>query len=141
MKIEKKDSIKKIIARIFLVIIPAIAIGAYMLWHLNEYYSVLQSQWFIESFFLAAGIISGCLFYSFRFRFITTVLPLVLSLFIIGKIVSNIYTGEFIAFYAITKFYISLSKRGHLHIFFLFPGREYILKGYFDGLIDRKYSI
>ena len=89
-----------------MLIIPAIAIGAYMLWHLNEYYSVLQSQWFIESFFLAAGIVSGCLFYSFRFRFITTVLPLVLLLFIIGKIVSNIYTGEFIAFYAITKFYI-----------------------------------
>ena len=106
MKIEKRDSIKKIIARVFLVIAPAIAIGGYMLWHLNEYYSVLQSQWFIESFFLAAGIVSGCLFYSFRFRFITTVLPLVLLLLIIGKIVSNIYTGEFIAFYAITKFYI-----------------------------------
>ena len=106
MKIEKKDSIKKIISRIFLVIIPAIVIGAYMLWHLNEYYSVLQSQWFTESLFLAIGLISGCLFYSFRFRFITTVLPLLLLLFIISKIVSNIYTGEFIAFYAITKFYI-----------------------------------
>src|SRR5487761_2213825 len=94
MKIEKRDSNKKIIARLFLLILPAIAIGAYLLWHMNEYYSILESQWITESFFLAAGIFTGCLFYSFRFRFITT------------KIVSNIYTGEFTSFYAITKFYI-----------------------------------
>src|SRR6476660_3941103 len=106
MKIEKKESTKKIISRIVLTIMPAIVIGSYILWHLDEYYSVLQSQWIIESIFLAIGLISGCLFYSFRFRFITTVLPLLLLLFIIGKIVSNIYAGEFIAFYAITKFYI-----------------------------------
>ncbi|MEP6951000.1 MAG: transglutaminase-like domain-containing protein [Ginsengibacter sp.] len=106
MKIEKKESLKKIISRISLVIIPAIVTGAYMLWHLNEYYSVLQSEWRTESLFLATGLIGGCLFYSFRFRFITTLLPLILLLFIISKIVSNIYTGEFIAFYAITKFYI-----------------------------------
>ncbi|KAA9038611.1 transglutaminase domain-containing protein [Ginsengibacter hankyongi] len=106
MKIEKKYSAKKIFARITLLIIPAIAIGAYLLWHLNEYYGVLESQWATESLFLATGLIAGCLFYSFRFRFITTTLPLLLLLFIIGKIVSNIYTGEFTAFYAITKFYI-----------------------------------
>src|SRR5579862_8835080 len=106
MEIEKKDSLKKIISRITLVIIPAIVTGAYMLWHLNEYYSVLQSEWLTESLFLALGLIGGCLFYSFRFRFVTTLLPLLVLLFIISKIVSNIYTGEFIAFYAITKFYI-----------------------------------
>ena len=106
MKIEKKDNIKKIISRIFLVIIPAAVIGSYMLWHLDEYYSVLETQWFTESIFLAIGLISGCLFYSFRFRFITTALLLLLLLFIAGNIVSHLYTGEFIAFYAITKFYL-----------------------------------
>jgi hypothetical protein len=106
MKIEKKYSTKKIIAKLLLLIIPAIAIGSYILWHLNEYYSVLESQWVTESIFLATGLIAGCLFYSFRFRFITTFLPLLLIIFIISKIVNNIYTGEFTAFYAITKFYI-----------------------------------
>lgn len=106
MKVEKKYSAKKIFAGITLLIIPAIAIGAYLLWHLNEYYGVLESQWATESFFLAAGLLAGGFFYSFRFRFITTALPLLLVLFIIGKIVNNIYTGEFTAFYAITKFYI-----------------------------------
>src|SRR5664280_1004266 len=106
MIIERKYNTKKIFARIALLIIPAIAIGTYMLWHLNEYYGVLESQWLTESFFLAAGLVAGCFFYSFRFRFITTTLPLLLILFIISKIVNNIYTGEFAAFYAITKFYI-----------------------------------
>ena len=106
MKIEKIDTNKKILSRIFLVIVPAIVIGAYMLWHLNAYYAVLQNQWPAESVSLAVGLIAGCIFYSFRFRFITTLLPLLLMLSIAGKIVSNIYTGEFIAFYAITKFYI-----------------------------------
>lgn len=106
MKVEKIYSPKKIFARIALLIIPAIVIGAYLLWHLNQYYGVLESQWATESIFLATGLIAGCLFYSFRFRFITTTLPLLLVLFIISKIVNNIFTGEFTAFYAITKFYI-----------------------------------
>ncbi|MEO8412386.1 MAG: transglutaminase domain-containing protein [Ginsengibacter sp.] len=106
MKISKKYSIKKIVARLALLVIPAMAIGAYLLWHLNAYYSVLESQWITESLFLATGLFAGCLFYSFRFRFITTFLPLLLLLFIVNKIVNNLYTGEFTAFYATTKFYI-----------------------------------
>ncbi len=93
-------------ARTFLLSLPSIIIGAYILWHLNEYYSVLENQWITETIFLATGLIAGTIFYNFRFRFITTILPLLLLLFIISKIVSNTFTGEFTAFYAITKFYI-----------------------------------
>ncbi|MEO8112047.1 MAG: transglutaminase domain-containing protein [Ginsengibacter sp.] len=92
--------------RLLLLIIPSVIVGGYILWHLNEYYSVLENQWITETIFLSTGLIAGTIFYNFRFRFITTVLPLLLLLFIIGKIVSNIFTGEFTAFYAITKFYI-----------------------------------
>ncbi len=98
--------IKTIVAQVFLLGIPSVVVGAYMLWHLNEYYSVLENQWMTESIFLATGLITGIIFYNFRFRFITTMLPLLLLLFIISKIVSNLFTGEFTAFYAITKFYI-----------------------------------
>lgn len=102
----RRVGIKLIIARLSLLILPSIVVGAYMLWHLNQYYSVLKNQWLSEGTFLAAGLIASNIFYSFRFRFITTVLPLLLFLFILSKIVSNIFTGEFTAFYAITKFYI-----------------------------------
>jgi transglutaminase-like putative cysteine protease len=106
MNISAKYSYKKIVARLTLLIIPAMAIGVYLLWHMNNYYSVLESQWVTESFFLATGLFISCLFYSFRFRFITTFLPLLLLLFILSIIINNIYTGEFDTFYAITKFYI-----------------------------------
>src|SRR5665213_958146 len=107
MKLQKKYSQKKITARLLLLIVPSIVIGAYLLWHLNEYYSVMESEWITESIFLATGLIAGCIFYSFRFRFVTTFLPLLVLLFIISKIVGNLYIGEFSAFYTITKFYIS----------------------------------
>lgn len=105
-RIGKKYSGKKIIAKIILLVVPAAIIGAYILWHLNNYYGLLENVWITESIFLGVGILAGCIFYSFRFRFVTTTLPLLLLLAIAGKIVSNIYTGEFTAFYAITKFYI-----------------------------------
>ncbi|HVZ96306.1 MAG TPA: transglutaminase-like domain-containing protein [Chitinophagaceae bacterium] len=106
MSIEKRYGTKKIIAKIILLIIPSIAAGAYMLWHLNNYYAVLQNEWTAESIFLGIGLAAGCVFYSFRFRFVSTTLPLFLFLVIAGKIVNNIYTGEFTTFYVITKFYI-----------------------------------
>ncbi len=99
-------SAKKISAELLLLAIPTFIVGAYMLWHVNEYYSVLQNQWISESIFLATGLFFGCWFYNFRFRFIITFLVLLLLFFILDKIVNNIFTGEFTAFYAITKFYI-----------------------------------
>ena len=97
---------RPLFAQLLLLIIPSIIVGGYILWHLNEYYSVLENQWLAETTFLATGLIAGTIFYSFPFRFISTILPLLLLLFIISKIVSNTFTGEFTAFYAITKFYI-----------------------------------
>jgi transglutaminase-like putative cysteine protease len=106
MKLQKKYSQKKITARSLLLIVPSIVIGAYLLWHLNEYYSLQESQWITESIFLASGLIGGCIFYSFRFRFVTTFLPLLALLYFLSKIIGNLYTGEFSAFYSITSFYI-----------------------------------
>src|SRR5687767_14357027 len=106
MKIEKLQSGKKILAQLFLLVLPACAIGGYMLWHVNQYYTVLQNEWFAQTIYLSAGMITGCLFYNHRFRFITTFLILLLFLSITGKLIDNIFTGEFTAFYASTRFYI-----------------------------------
>ncbi len=97
---------KKIISELLLLAIPTFVVGAYMLWHVNEYYAVLQNHCFAESLFLAAGLLFSCWFYNFRFRFITTFLILLLLFSILSTIVNNLFTGEFTAFYAITKFYI-----------------------------------
>lgn len=106
MKIEKLHSNKKITAQLLLLIIPACIVGAYMLWHINQYYSVLNNQWVKHTLFLAAGLITGNIFYNHRFRFLSTFIPLVLLLIILGKIIRMTFTGEFSAFYAATNFYI-----------------------------------
>ena len=106
MKIEKLHSAKKIAAQLLLLILPACAIGAYMLWHINQYYSVLNNQWVKHTIYLAAGLITGSIFYNFRFRFISTFIPLILLLLIISKIIRIVFTGEFSAFYASTNFFI-----------------------------------
>ena len=106
MKIEKLHSAKKIAAQLLLLILPACAIGAYMLWHINQYYSVLNNQWVKHTIYLAAGLITGSIFYNYRFRFISTFIPLILLLLIISKIIRIVFTGEFSAFYASSSFFI-----------------------------------
>ncbi len=106
MKIEKLHSTKKIAAQLLLLILPACAIGAYMLWHINQYYSVLNNQWVKHTLYLAAGLLTGCIFYNYRFRFISTFIPLLLLLLIISRVIRVIFTGEFTAFYAATDFFI-----------------------------------
>ena len=106
MKIEKLHSTKKIAAQLLLLILPACAIGAYMLWHINQYYSVLNNQWVKHTLYLAAGLITGSIFYNYRFRFISTFIPLLLLLLIISRVIRVVFTGEFTAFYAATDFFI-----------------------------------
>jgi transglutaminase-like putative cysteine protease len=106
MRIEKLHSNKKIAAQLLLLIIPACVLGAYMLWHINQYYTVLNNQWLKHSVFLAAGLVTGSIFYNYRFRFISTFIPLIVLLLIISKIISITFTGEFSAFYAATNFFI-----------------------------------
>jgi transglutaminase-like putative cysteine protease len=106
MKIKKLHSNKKITAQLLLLILPACIVGAYMLWHINQYYSVLNNQWIKHTLFLAAGLITGSLFYNYRFRFVSTFIPLVILFLVIGKIIRLTFTGEFSAFYAATNFFI-----------------------------------
>ena len=106
MKIQKLHSDKKIGAQLLLLILPACVVGAYMLWHINQYYSVLNNQWIKHTLFLSAGLITGSVFYNYRFRFITTLIPLVLLLLLIGKMIRMTFTGEFSAFYASANFFI-----------------------------------
>ncbi len=104
MKIEKIHSQKKINAQLLLLILPACVVGGYMLWHINQYYTVLNNQWLRHTLFLSLGLITGCIFYNHRFRFIPTFLSLLLVLYIVGKVIGNVFTGEFSAFYAHTNF-------------------------------------
>lgn len=106
MKIKKLHSSKRIAAQLLLLILPACVIGGYMLWHINQYYSILNNQWVKHTLFLAVGLITGSIFYNYRFRFISTFIPLIFILLVTGKIIRMTFTGEFSAFYESTNFFI-----------------------------------
>ncbi len=106
MKIEKIHSHKKLTAQLLLLVLPMCVIGGYMLWHINQYYTVLDNQWVKQTLFLTSGLVAGCIFYNHRFRFLPTFAVLLFALYLIGKLVGNVFTGELTAFYANANFYI-----------------------------------
>ena len=106
MKIEKIHIDKKLTAKVLLLVIPACIVAAYMLWHINQYYTVLNNEWIKHSAFLALGLITSSIFYNYRFRFISTLIPLLLIFITAAKLIQLIFTGEFSAFYASTNFFI-----------------------------------
>ena len=106
MKIDNIHSPRKIMAQLLLLVLPAAVAGSYMLWHINQYYTVLGDQWFKDSIYLAAGLFAGCYFYNFRFRFLPTFILLLALIYLGGRLIGNVFTGEFTAFYAHANFMI-----------------------------------
>src|SRR6187549_1032960 len=99
MKVGKLHSTRFLIFQLLLLIIPAILAAAYVLWYINQYYTVLNNKWFSQTVFFAAGLLIASIVYNYRFRFSPTLLLILLLLFISGKVIGYIFTGEFSAFY------------------------------------------
>ncbi|CAN5211487.1 hypothetical protein BH09BAC2_BH09BAC2_09390 [soil metagenome] len=106
MKVEQLYSNKKIIVKLLLLIMPLVVIASFVLWRVDQYFSVLGSQWMSHSIYFAAGSICGLLFYTKRFRFISTIIALLIVFWLLYRIINNTFTGEFSAFYASANFYI-----------------------------------
>ena len=104
MSIGKIHNWKKVIAQIVLLGIPTAALMYYVVWKANSFYNILQNDWLVQGSYFAAGIIAAIIFYSYRFRFITTSLVLLGIYFIAYKIIGNYAVGEFDAFFASVKF-------------------------------------
>ena len=106
MKIEELHIPKIRTAQLLLLCVPTCLLAAYMLWHLNQYFTVLNNQWMVQSLYISAGLFGGCLFYNYRFRFVSTFIPLILILSFASFAIGKIFTGELSAFYISAQFYI-----------------------------------
>src|SRR5215204_1193007 len=104
MAIGKVHSWKKVIAQIVLLGIPTAALLFYIVWKANNFYNILQNDWVMQGSYFAAGILASIIFYSYRFRFLTTTLVLGIIYWGAYKIIGNISVGEFDAFFASVKF-------------------------------------
>ena len=104
MPIGKVHSWKKVVAQIILLAIPSAALMYYIVWKANSFYNILQNDWLMQGSYFAAGIIAAIIFYSYRFRFITTTLVLLIIYWIGYQAIGNYAVGEFDAFFASIKF-------------------------------------
>ncbi|MCE3281446.1 MAG: hypothetical protein K0Q66_183 [Chitinophagaceae bacterium] len=95
MALTSIHSTRKLVAQILLLGFPTIALGLYFLYTANSYYEVLQNKWQLQGLVFSIGCIASLTFYSYRFRFLTTVAALVLFIVLLYTILNNVVVGEF----------------------------------------------
>jgi transglutaminase-like putative cysteine protease len=104
MKIGKVHSWKKVTAQLLLLVLPTALLAFYLLWNVNHYYAILHNDWRKQGLYVTAGLVTATLFYSYRFRFITTAAVLFLFYYIGYKTTTHITVGEFDTFFASIQF-------------------------------------
>jgi transglutaminase-like putative cysteine protease len=116
MQIGRIHSWKKVTAQLLLLALPTAALVFYLLWSVNQFYAVLENQWFKQGWYFTAGIVAATIFYGYRFRFITTAIVLFVIYYGIYKIVGRSTIGEFDAFFFSVQFLVFaiLSSAGWL---------------------------
>jgi protein-glutamine gamma-glutamyltransferase len=95
MAIASVHSTRKLVAQILLLGFPTIALAFYFLYNANSYYDVLQNKWQLQGILFSIGCIASLTFYSYRFRFITTITFLFLLMGLVYWTLNRIVVGEF----------------------------------------------
>src|SRR4051794_32175489 len=98
MKIGRIHSWKKVTAQLLLLALPTVGLAFYLLFSVNQFYSLLQNNWLEQGLYFTAGIVASTVFYGYRFRFITTALLLFAGYFTAYQLLGNLSIGEFDAF-------------------------------------------
>lgn len=106
MRIGRVHSWKKMLAQLLLLAVPTAALAFYVLWDANQFYKILQNDWIKQGLYFAAGLATGIIFYSWRFRFLPTAAILFAVYYFTYKMVGNASIGEFDAFFASVQFMI-----------------------------------
>ncbi len=106
MEIGRIHSYKKVIAQLLLLVLPTAALSFYILWDVNRFYAILQNDWLLQGCYFTAGLALSTIFYSYRFRFVSTLAVLSLFYIIAYSIIQNVVVGEFDTFLVSIKFLI-----------------------------------
>lgn len=106
MRIGKVHSLKKLFFQIILLAVPTVIFICFILWRLNNYYTILQNEWLSQGLYFASGCVMSLIVYRYRFRFITTALLVFLANSLIYSALQTINFGEFDSFFVSVKFYI-----------------------------------
>lgn len=106
MGLAKIHSLKKVSAQLILLAVPTALLIFYLLWRLNQYYSILENHWLNQGLYFFAGSVLALIFYAFRFRFLTTTLVLLFIQYFIYRSLGSINVSEFDSFYFSIQFLV-----------------------------------
>ncbi len=120
MKIQRAAPVNELLAKLIFLILPTALVAYFLLWNANEYYGVIGDPTkglfsFLPpianvtlqlTLFATAGMVASAIFYSFRFRFLPTILILAAGFYAIYKTLDSIATGEFDAFFISVQFLV-----------------------------------
>lgn len=100
-----RRSFFELMVRILFVVVPTMAVSAYVLNTINLSYTGFNSGTFAQFLWLFAGIVTAYIFSWLRGRFLVFSLIVLLGLWIAKAVVSNL-SGEFDVFYAQAKYWL-----------------------------------
>lgn len=106
MEIARVHSIKKVVFQLLLLVVPTVVLICFALWRLNNFYAILQNEWLIQGLYFAVGCIASVILFSYRFRFLTVSLVILLLNYMLYSLIQHIHISEFDGFLLSVKFYI-----------------------------------
>jgi len=106
MNIQRATPVNEFLAKLIFLILPTAVLGYFMLWHINQYYSILNAQSFKQSIYLAAGMGIAAFVYAFRFRFLPTFAIVMAILYSIFIGLDKLSVSEFDAFFISVQFWV-----------------------------------
>lgn len=95
MTVGKVHSWKKVIAQLLLLAAPTAILMFYVLKNFNDAENILQNDWFMQGWYFTSAMAAAIVFYSYRFRVITTTPILFIALYFFYKISPTFAVGEF----------------------------------------------
>ena len=102
-----KRHIKDTLAKTLFLVLPTMLVCFFILWTAAQFYAVLMEQQYLQhALFLEGGILVAVLFYSFRFRFVSTFLVLLLFLYFIYVAMDHTVFGSVDMFFVTVQFMI-----------------------------------
>jgi len=104
MRIQRATPVNQLLAKVVFLLLPTLLVCYFILWNANQYYSLLRQQHLLQTAYVAAGMIAGAIFYSFRFRFLPAFIILLLIFQLIYKGIDATATGDIDAFFLANQF-------------------------------------
>jgi len=105
MRIQRATPVNEFLAKVIFLLFPTLLVCYFMLWSANQYYTILNSQTWQQTIYVALGMAASALLYSFRFRFLPSALILALVLHVVYKGIDDRAIGELDTFFISRQFH------------------------------------